>query len=195
MYPEHLLFSTVADALSHPFLVPFVVAFAGMFFEDAATIFVAILSADGYMPPWFALGALYTGIILGDLGYFGLGRLAVRHRWARWFVNHEHVQNLKPWLEKRFVAVVWTARFVPGLRFPTYLAAGFFGMPFGTFFFSVVPAVLVWTTCLFTLAYQYGALTEAFLGHYRWIIALIPLALLLLVSRIWKRQLTSEPKP
>jgi membrane protein DedA with SNARE-associated domain len=41
-------------------------------------------------------------------------------------------------------------------------------MPFGRFVISVLLAASIWTTGLFYLSYLFGALTEQWLGWWRW---------------------------
>ena len=51
--------------------------------EDAATLLAAMQVATGFLSLPLALGALYAGIVLGDLGLYGLGWLSASHRWAQ----------------------------------------------------------------------------------------------------------------
>src|SRR3984957_2023702 len=50
--------------------------------EDAATLLAAMQVASGAVSLPLALGALYAGIVLGDLGLYGLGFLSAAHPWA-----------------------------------------------------------------------------------------------------------------
>jgi membrane protein DedA with SNARE-associated domain len=49
--------------------------------EDAATVVAAMQVDDHALPLWLALAALYAGIVLGDLGLYGLGRSS-GHIWG-----------------------------------------------------------------------------------------------------------------
>jgi membrane protein DedA with SNARE-associated domain len=51
--------------------------------EDAATVLAAMQVATGGVTLFVALGALYAGIVLGDLGLYGLGRLSATQSWAK----------------------------------------------------------------------------------------------------------------
>ena len=168
---------------STPFLLPFVIILSTFVLEDATTILVGVLAADGNVSAAEALLALYAGIILGDLGLYAVGRLAARHKWAGQFVDHEAVAPFRIWLETRLIATVFTVRFVPGLRLPTYTASGFFRMPFRRFAISVVAATTIWTTLLFAGAYYFGALTADSLGAWRWPLGLSIALVLFLIAR------------
>ena len=66
----------------------FGVIVAGTFIlEDAATVLAAMQVAEGTVETWTALLALYSGIVLGDLGLYALGRLASRAPWLARLVS------------------------------------------------------------------------------------------------------------
>ena len=50
--------------------------------EDAATVAAAMQVQDGDLSVWVALVSLYAGIVLGDLGLYGLGRLSACVPWV-----------------------------------------------------------------------------------------------------------------
>ncbi len=79
------------------------------------------------MPVPVALGALYVGIVLGDIGLYGLGRLSARISWlARRLPPHRQAA-VRAWISGRVFKVVLVSRFLPGLRLPTYTTCGFVG--------------------------------------------------------------------
>ena len=166
-----------------PALLPLAIVLATFVLEDATTIIVGVLAADGHISITEGLAALYAGIVLGDLGLYALGRLAASHRWAERFVEHDAVAPFRFWLESRLILTVFTVRFVPGLRLPTYTASGFFRMPFRRFAVSVVAATTVWTTLLFAASYFLGALTADTLGTWRWPLGIGLAAAIFLVAR------------
>ena len=157
----------LAFAGATPFLLPVMIVLATFVLEDATTILVGVLAADGQVGAAEALLALYAGIVLGDFGLYALGRLAGGHRWAERLVEHETLAPFRTWLETRLVFTVFTVRFVPGLRLPTYTASGFFKLPFRRFAVTVVAATTIWTTLLFAASYFFGAVTADTLGVWR----------------------------
>ena len=50
--------------------------------EDAATVAAAMQVEDGAVSIWLALMSLYAGIVLGDMGLYGLGRLSAYVPWV-----------------------------------------------------------------------------------------------------------------
>lgn len=136
--------------------------------EDAATVMVGIMSAAGTLPVVAGVAALYVGIAAGDIGLYGLGHLASRHRWARRLVPVKTYGQYQHWLRERLVATVAATRFLPGLRLPVYTACGFLHMPLARFSAVVVAATLVWTSLLFAAAYEFGSWAAHAIGVWRW---------------------------
>jgi membrane protein DedA with SNARE-associated domain len=66
------------------------------------------------------------------------------------------------------VKVVFFARFLPGVRLPTYTMCGFLHADLKKFIFAAVGATLVWTSALFLLSLRVGKLLMEHLGQWRW---------------------------
>ncbi|MBU6321703.1 MAG: DedA family protein [Patescibacteria group bacterium] len=164
----HLVDLVVTGSLTHLWLVPLGIIVGTFILEDATTMLVGVLAADGDIAIPLALLSLYAGIILGDFWLYAMGYLAAGHKWAKWFVNHERYEPVRSWLEERMESAVFTSRFVPGLRLPTYTAAGFLKLPFRRFAVPVVVGTLIWTSLFFGAAYLFGNLTTSWLGPWRW---------------------------
>lgn len=164
-------------------LLAFAIILGVIFLEDTTTVVVGVLAADGVLSVPFALCSLYAGIIFGDIGLYCLGYLASKHPRLEHYVNHEFVAPFRAWLETRFVLTVFTARFIPGARMPTYAASGFFRSPLSVFIMAATGATAVWTTFLFSASYWFGNLTSEWMGPARWGIALAFLLALFLVGR------------
>lgn len=154
-----------------------------VFLEDPTTILVGVLAADGIIPVPLALFSLYTGIIVGDIGLYFLGRAAsTSPRLAR-YMDHDFIVPFRTWLETRYVLTVFSARFIPGARLPTYVSSGFFRSPLSTFILVAIGATSIWTTLLFSASYWFGSLTAAWMGPVRWGLAALFLLALFLISR------------
>lgn len=156
---------------------------ATLIIEDAATVVVGIMSADGSIPVAAALASLYAGIALGDLALYGLGNLASRYAWARRLVPAETYGNVQHWLRQNLMSAVVATRFLPGLRLPVYTACGFLRMPLGRFTAAVIAGTLVWTSLLFGVSYAFGAWAADQIGVWRWPVGLIVAALFIIASR------------
>lgn len=136
--------------------------------EDAATLLAAMQVAAGAVSLPLALGSLYAGIVLGDLGLYGLGRLSGQHPWAQRLVPARRRDIGRDWVSARLIPVVLVSRFVPGLRLPTYTTCGFLKAPFLTFAAAAILATLAWTSLLFLVSLKLGALMLHYLGPWRW---------------------------
>ena len=137
--------------------------------EDAATILAAMDVQVGQLTLVVALVSLYLGIILGDLGLYGLGRLAASTPWARRWAPPERFSHSRNWVRSHVFTVVLISRFLPGARLPTYTACGYLGADFRRFAAAAIVATLIWTTLLFSVSLRIGRLMEEHLGEWRWV--------------------------
>lgn len=173
----------IGDAVGSLILLSLAIILCSSVFEDLTIIIVGVLAAEGIIPVPIAFPSLYAGVLLGDIGVYWLGRLARTHPGLARHIEHDFVASLRAWLESRYTLTIFSARFIPGSRFPTYTASGFFGFPFSTFIATVAGAIAIWTTFLFSAAYWFSSLTAAWLGPARWGIALVFLLAILFVGR------------
>jgi membrane protein DedA with SNARE-associated domain len=155
--------------------------------EDAATLLAAMQVASGALSLPLALGALYAGILMGDLGLYGLGWLSATHPWVRRLVPQRRRDLGRDWVSQRIFPLVLVSRFVPGLRLPTYTTLGFLRAPLGKFTLAAIGATLVWTTGLFFISLKLGVLMMRYLGVWRWAGLVIFLIVLVAVGRLATR--------
>ncbi len=164
-------------------LLVLAIILATFFIEDTTVVIVGLLAAEGIISVPLALASLYTGILLADTGMYWLGYFASTHpRFAR-YVDHDFIAPFRAWLENRFILTVFSARFIPGSRIPTYTASGFFRSSFQKFILTIVSAVALWTTFLFTVSYLFGSLTSEWMKEVRWGIAIVVLLFLFFIAR------------
>ncbi len=136
--------------------------------EDAATVVAAMQAQQGALTIPLALGSLYVGIVLGDLGLYGMGRLSSRVRWlARRLPPHRQAA-IRAYLSGRIFKVVLASRFLPGMRLPTYTTCGFVGADLRKFALAAVVATSIWTSLLFTVSMRVGQFLIDHLGVWRW---------------------------
>ncbi len=136
--------------------------------EDAATVGAAMAVQDGRLALPVALIALYLGIVLGDLGLYGLRRLAAAVPWAQRLIPQPRQDRGREWLEHHVFKTVFVARFMPGVRLPTYTACGFLRASLLRFALAAILATLIWTTLLFGISLGVGAVIMAHLSAWRW---------------------------
>lgn len=136
--------------------------------EDAATVLAAMHAQSGGIAIPVALCSLYAGIVLGDLGLYGLGALSAKIPWLARLVTQRRMRQGRDWLDGRVFQVVFVSRFIPGARLPTYTACGFLGADWRRFALAAVVATLIWTSLLFGVSLKVGALLMQYLGAWRW---------------------------
>lgn len=136
--------------------------------EDAATVAAAMQVEDGALPAWLALVSLYIGIVLGDLGLYGLGRLSAHIPWVARQLPPRRQETIRAWISGRIFKVVLVSRFLPGLRLPTYTTCGFVGADLRQFTLAAVVATGAWTSLLFATSLKVGHFLMDHLGAWRW---------------------------
>jgi membrane protein DedA with SNARE-associated domain len=151
--------------------------------EDAATVAAAMQVEDGGVSLWLALIALYAGIVLGDLGLYGLGRLSAHIPWVRRQLPPQRQETIRAWISGRIFKVVLVSRFLPGLRLPTYTTCGFVGADIRQFTLAAVAATACWTSLLFAVSLKVGKYLMDHLGAWRWAGAAGFVAFIILAGR------------
>ncbi len=160
--------SLLALAGHSPLFQAGVIIIGTFILEDAATVLAAMQVEQGVLPLPIALGSLYVGIVLGDLGLYGLGRLSASIPWlARRLPPHRQAA-VRAWMSGRVFKIVLISRFLPGLRLPTYTTCGFVGADFRQFTLAAVIATTCWTTLLFAASLRVGQFLMDHLGAWRW---------------------------
>jgi membrane protein DedA with SNARE-associated domain len=136
--------------------------------EDAATVLAAMQAEDGALPVWLALMSLYSGIVLGDLGLYGIGRLSAHIPLVARYLPPHRQETIRAWISGRIFKVVLVSRFLPGLRLPTYTTCGFVGADLRQFTLAAIVATGAWTSLLFATSLRVGHVLMDHLGAWRW---------------------------
>lgn len=160
--------------------------------EDAATIIAATEVANGKIALGVGLGALYLGIVLGDLGLYGLGRLAALFPWARRWAPRPGMKRTGQWVRDNVFKTVFVSRFLPGARLPTYTFCGFLHASFTRFALAAIVATMIWTSLLFAVSMRVGTFLMDHLGAWRWAGVAVFVATIIVVGRLAAR-LAEEP--
>ena len=172
---------------SSPWAIAAAIVLATFVLEDAATVTAALLASDHMITPSLALTALFTGIFVGDCLLYGLGAAARTRKWAKRFIGEQRMAKGHAWLKRRYIPALVGARFMPGLRLPTYTSSGFLNLPFVPFALVAAVAGIVWTTLLFSLVFFFGVMTVEHLGAWRWSIAAVFVVLIVAAPYIVQR--------
>ena len=135
------------------------IAVATLISEDLTSIAAGLLVARGSLGFAEATAACAAGIFFGDLMLYGLGRLG--RPWLgrvplKWMVTPADVDRSSRWFGRRGALVILISRFVPGLRLPTYVAAGLLRTRFWWFTVNLFIPVVLWTPLLVGLGSWVG---------------------------------------
>ncbi|MEZ5892152.1 MAG: hypothetical protein R3C58_03270 [Parvularculaceae bacterium] len=125
--------------------------------EDAAVIGAATASITGAAPTEFILPAILSGLVASDAWKYWMGRMARRYQWAHKFAEKPGVSIAGDLIRKEFLQTMLTARFVPGTRIPTYIAAGFFKADYAKYLLTLVLTASAYIGIVFILFHSVGA--------------------------------------
>ena len=124
--------------------------------EDLACAAAGALIARGQLGFIPGTLACLAGICAGDLLLYLAGRFLGRPI-ARRLVPAERLDRASAWIGARGARVVLASRFTPGLRLPTYLAAGLLRTSFPAFALYFLLAASLWTPILVGATALFGA--------------------------------------
>lgn len=137
--------------------------------EDAAVLSAAVMVASGAMSLPLGFAACFLGIWLGDLWLYGMARVFGAPFVAR-FAVAPGVQRSRVWFEERGSLVLVVSRFVPGLRLPSYLAAGAMRFPLRTFILVTGAVAGIWVAMIFAGGRLLGVAQVPFIReHAMWL--------------------------
>ncbi len=182
---------SIAAPFTGPALLALVLLLAAstMISEDLTCIVAGLLVAQGRIELLPATLACLAGITVGDMALFMAGRWFGRPLLSlpplRWWITRDAFERSSAWLRSRGPLVIVMSRFTPGLRLPTYVAAGVLRTSFWLFSLYFLLAASLWTPILVFVASRLGAdALERFEGV-EWALPLIAISLLvaLIVAR------------
>lgn len=178
------LSATEADGRALGLMIGLVLA--SLISEDLALISGGILAAHGRLSFAQAVGAGFVGILGGDLLLYAAGRTVawglLRRAPLRWLISERSLARGKEWFtQHKGLSALLGSRFVPGLRLPTFVAAGALQAPFPKVFALLSLAAAVWVPLLVGVSMQAGHRLRPYLERYeRLALPLFALAVLLL---------------
>ncbi len=138
--------------------------------EDLASIAAGLLIRDQHLPVIHAIAACVTGVYLGDLGLWWMGRLIGRQNLAASWLHarlRRKAETNGPvrWdsrMDDHLGLAIMVSRFLPGARLPMYVALGVWGRRPVAFAAWSLVAVIVWTPLLVGATVYFG---ETLVNH------------------------------
>ncbi|MBI1392008.1 MAG: hypothetical protein GC152_04625 [Alphaproteobacteria bacterium] len=131
------------------FLLPFIQ-------EDVAVVAAATASLTDAGPTTILFAAILAGLTVSDIWKYWVGFFARRHKWAHRFAEKKGVSVAGDLVRNELAKTLYVARFVPGTRIPTYVACGFFKIPYARFCGLVVVTALTYVSISFALFHTVG---------------------------------------
>lgn len=160
-YPHQLLLAPLAAWRP----LGYVAVFAGMVFEGDAVLFTAAFLTHQQLFDFGDMAlVVLTGVFVGDLLWYQAGV---------WLLRTPTLAPLRFWLERltarfdrhllqRLWRTLFVSKFAYGLHHPILMRAGAIGIPPRRFFWSDVPATLLWVAIVGGLGYGTSASVTAF---------------------------------
>lgn len=178
-------FQLIHDLMLSPEVLFFALVLATFVLEDAATIGAVGLAIVQSIDAIWAYSAVLIGIILGDIGLYYIGYYAEKNAFLKRKTEKHNLQKYKQKIHDHSVTAILTSRFIPGARTPTYLAMGYFHVPFIRFFMAAAIAVGIWTSFLFWGLYYIGNLILPYVsGWFSIVIAIFIVTFCLFVTKL-----------
>jgi membrane protein DedA with SNARE-associated domain len=129
--------------------------------EEVGIIAAGVWARDGAMDFWLGLAACLFGCIVGDsimysIGY-RFGKSVLReHPMFTGFLTPEREKAIERMIRRRGAIVLFTARFLVGVRGPVYLTAGILHFPYRRFLLIDLVCATIVVTLFYSLAWYYG---------------------------------------
>jgi membrane protein DedA with SNARE-associated domain len=204
MDPASVLPDFVARApLPCSFLFLMVFGFTTPICEELAVALVGMtLKATG-TPFLIALALALPALLIQNTGLFFFARLfgarIVRHRLLRWLIKPRILEEAELFFSKRGPRMLFSSRFVVGLRSAAILGAGFLRMSWPKFIAYESLAAAITTPAWLFVGYSLGAQLDEKAGQFEKLVGLLgPAAILVAAFLIWmsvrsdKARLVSE---
>lgn len=163
------------------FLAPFVL-------EEAAILMGAGIAVAGELPAAVAAGALYLGIVVSDWLLFIGGAWAARSGRIRGWIGTGNIDKGRRLLERGTFLASLSARLVPWLLMPIFVACGFVGIGFARFAFINAVIALVYLNVLFWAAYGFNLVLLDLFARWGWVLVVGFAIAIVLATRIAGRR-------
>lgn len=161
------------------FLAPLL--FAPFVQEDVAVMGAAGLSvANPAFTPYIA-AAIFFGLFISDIWKYWIGWLAQTRDWAAKYNSKVRVRGVGRTIRRHPGKTFMVVRFLPLVRIPAYVAAGFSRIPYIKFCFWMAVSGAVYIAIIFAIFHTLGEVAGEKAPY---VLPLVGLALLLIAVSI-----------
>lgn len=150
------LFQTLAGFSVEPLFLWFAIFFITFVLEEGAAAFAVMLALSDLLSLPLATTAVYCGVVTTDVGLYGIGYSASRFKWASRWIDGPKVRRVGEWMGPRLLPAVVMSRLLPWMLPPTFIACGFFRLPFRQFVWFASSTGAVWTAVVFGALLGFG---------------------------------------
>lgn len=163
--------------------------------EEATFLAAGFIGRKLGANPWLLCLSGMAGILIGDLiPYFAgrhLGPALMDRPFFRRFLAPEKRTQIEAFFKKRGSKAIFIARFLGGLRTPSFLAAGAMGVPLGVFILWDALGALISCPTSIWLAYLYGERAIEWVEQcQKYVMILAAGIVVLFLFRWWRKQMT-----
>lgn len=153
--------------------------------EDLACIAGGLLVVTGVINFWIAIFGGALGIVTADIFTYLLGRWigkpVLEKVPFKWIIKPADLKRAENMFEIHGVSIIFASRFIPGTRFPTYLAAGILRVKLLFFTGYFLLAVAIWVPLLVGITILIGQPMISYLETYQeyaWIVIAVVFVLI-----------------
>jgi len=165
----------------------------GLPIPEDITLFVAgMLAYYGIVNIWVVIFVCLAGVLIGDSTIFLLGAKyggeLAKHRHLSRLLSPERIESIKEKLNAYGDKLIFSARFMPLLRAPTYFAAGTLHLPFKEFLFYDGLAAIISVPSIVWFVYYFGDVADKAIQTIKNIehgVVLLTITALLVVTVNW----------
>lgn len=169
--------------------------------EDITLFVGGMLAYYGVINVWMTIFICMAGVLIGDSTIFFLGAKYGRHLtdkpFFHKFLSPDRLEIVRGKFHEKGNKVIFAARFMPGLRAPTFFSAGTLHLPFRVFFFYDGMAALISVPTIVWTVYHFGALADKVIGIIRQVehgIILVVVAIVLFLVGKWHFNRRKQPQ-
>jgi membrane protein DedA with SNARE-associated domain len=157
------------DPLPYSFIFLLLFGFLLPISEEIAVALVGVTMHATKTSFLLAVAVALLAILIQDTAYFLIARVfgpkIIRHKWVSKFIKPRAVEDGERYFLRRGHFIIFSSRFVVGLRAPVIMGAGFLRMHWARFIFYDFLAAAIMTPAWLVVGYALGAQFDSRVGQ------------------------------